>query len=81
MAKKKGNVNSWQDSSESLKPKAEPTKMHNPVIPTGDRRHVAAVREGRQSSEIYCRNAERRKELGLPPLPDPDSFFIEEIRA
>lgn len=51
------------------------------MIPTGDVRHVAKIREGKQSSEIYCRNPKRRKELGLPPLPNPDEIFVENLRA
>lgn len=50
-------------------------------VPTDDRRHVAKIREGKQSSEIYCRNPKRRQELGLPPLPNPDEIFVEDLRA
>lgn len=50
------------------------SKNPDPVIPTGDRRHVAKIREGAQSSEIYCRDDERRAELGLLPMPKPDSW-------
>jgi hypothetical protein len=27
----------------------------NPMIPTGDRRHIASVRDGAQSSEVWSR--------------------------
>jgi len=33
--------------------------------PTEDRRHVSKVRFGKISHEVFCRNPERRKELGL----------------
>lgn len=49
-------------------------KLRNPVIPTGDVRHVAKVRTGKQSSEIFCKNDKRRAELGLPPLPKPEDL-------
>jgi hypothetical protein len=42
-------------------------------VPTLDRRHTSWIRHGRQSAEVFCKNPERRIELGLPViLPDPD---------
>lgn len=42
-------------------------------VPTGDRRHVSWLREGRQSGEVFCKNEDRRVELGLPVIiPDPE---------
>ena len=40
--------------------------------PTDDRRHTFAIRYGKLSHEIFCRNPKRRAELGLPPLPKPE---------
>ena len=36
--------------------------------PTGQRRHITAIREGKISGEVFCRDPERRAELGLPPI-------------
>ena len=56
------------------------TKLPTQSIPTGNRKHTVAIREGRQSSEIWCRKPERRRELGLPPIPTVESDFIDELR-
>jgi hypothetical protein len=37
------------------------------ITPTDDRRHVSKIRYGKFSHEEFCKNDERRKELGLPP--------------
>lgn len=46
------------------------TARPDPVIPTGDVRHVAAIREGRQSSECWsrARKAEWHEEYDGPPI-------------
>lgn len=49
------------DSLKPIKPKQEDIS-----IPTGDRRHVSWVREGKQSAEVFARSHKRRIELGLP---------------
>jgi len=36
--------------------------------PTGNRRHVTSVRLGKISGEVFCRDPERRAELGLEPI-------------
>ena len=38
------------------------------ITPTNDRRHITAVREGRISAEVFCRDPERREQLGLPAI-------------
>jgi hypothetical protein len=35
------------------------------VVPTYDRRHMPHIQEGKISAEVFCKNKERRKELGL----------------
>lgn len=57
------------------------TKLDTPAIPTGNSRHLTKVRLGRFSAEQFCRNPERRRELGLPPIPTMESDLIEELRA
>jgi hypothetical protein len=37
------------------------------LTPTDDRRHVSKIRFGKFSHEEFCKDPERRKELGLPP--------------
>lgn len=45
------------------------------AVPTLDRRHASWIREGRQSSEVYARNPQRRHELGLPIISmESDEF-------
>ena len=36
--------------------------------PTDDRRHTSKIRNGKISHEVFTKNPERRKELGLPPV-------------
>ena len=36
------------------------------TIPTDDRRHISKIRFGKVSHEVFCKNPERRRELGLP---------------
>jgi hypothetical protein len=57
--------------------------ISNPVIPTADRRHITAVREGTISGEAFCRDAKRRRELGLHSLPvvEDDFSFLENLRS
>jgi hypothetical protein len=38
------------------------------TIPTGQKRHTTAIREGKISSEVFCHNPKRREELGLPMI-------------
>jgi hypothetical protein len=87
MARKKKAANKAKNEDTFQHP--EPVKVGSskkiaqPVIPTEDRRHIAAVREGRISGEEFCRNAARRRELGLRPLPavESDISFVEELRS
>lgn len=85
MAKKKQPINKVKNENTFQHP--EPVKVGasrkiaQPVIPTGDRRHIAAVREGAVSGEIFCRNAARRRDLGLPRLPTPEIDFVAELRS
>ncbi len=57
------------------------TKIPNPVIPTGDKKHATRIREGRVSFEIFCKNPERRRQLGLTPHTSYASDLIGELRA
>lgn len=36
------------------------------LTPTEDRRHVAKIRFGKVSAEVFCKDPKRREELGLP---------------
>lgn len=36
--------------------------------PTGNRRHTTAIREGKISAEVFCRDPERREQLGLSEI-------------
>lgn len=40
------------------------------IVPAADEpdayRFMSKIREGRMSGEVFCRNPERRRELGLP---------------
>jgi hypothetical protein len=36
--------------------------------PTGDRRHFSTIREGKISGETFCKDNDRRKELGLDEI-------------
>jgi len=57
-------------------------KQERIIIPTGNRRHMTAIREGKVSGEIFCRDARRRRELGLPVIPVPEDYdFIGELRS
>jgi len=47
---------------------ARSVKLKNPAVPTGDARHTAKIRDGKQSAEVFCRNNKRREELGLFPI-------------
>lgn len=42
------------------------------IIPTDGNndchRHITAIRFGKVSAEIFCKNPERRRELGLPVI-------------
>lgn len=47
--------------------------LPSPAIPTGSPRHITAIRLGRISGEIFCKDPARRQELGLPIIyPDFD---------
>jgi hypothetical protein len=47
---------------------AKPSKLTAAILtPTQDRRHISKIRFGKISAEVFCRDAKRRKELGLPP--------------
>lgn len=46
----------------ALKPRLLPTVS----VPTDDYRHLAKVRDGSISAEVFCRDPDRRHELGLP---------------
>jgi hypothetical protein len=48
--------------------KNEIPKSGRVPVPTGNRRHTTAIREGKISGEVFCRDPERRNELGLPPI-------------
>lgn len=56
------------------------SKEPAPQIPTYSVRHTTAIRFGRISGEIFCRDPKRRKELGLDPVPTFESDFIEVLR-
>jgi hypothetical protein len=56
------------------------SKEPAPQIPTYDKRHTTAIRFGRISGEIFCRDPKRRRELGYDPAPTFESDFIEELR-
>jgi hypothetical protein len=56
------------------------TKEAAPRIPTYDPRHTTAIRLGKVSSEIFCRDPERRRQLGLNQFPTMESDFISELR-
>jgi hypothetical protein len=66
---------------EPVKISQQSSRIGVQAIPTGEVRHITAVRLGKVSGEIFCRDASRRRELGLPRLPDPETDFIEELRA
>jgi hypothetical protein len=53
-------------------------KNPNPSIPTGDPRHRFGIRNGKQSSEIYAKDPERRFELGLRPIEVDHNAHYEE---
>lgn len=55
--------------------------QHEILIPTGDYHHMPKIREGSISGEVFTRSPSRRRELGLPAIPDSDSFLIKELRA
>jgi hypothetical protein len=44
------------------------SRLRIQVIPTHNYRHSTKIREGKQSSEVFCKNNKRREELGLPPI-------------
>ena len=48
--------------------KREITKSGRISPPTGNRRHTTAIREGKISGEVFCRDPQRRAELGLAPI-------------
>jgi hypothetical protein len=43
-----------------------PVKSGRISPPTGNRRHITAIREGKVSGEIFCQDPKRREQLGLP---------------
>jgi hypothetical protein len=38
------------------------------LCPTESYRHMTGIRLGKVSSEVFCKNPERRRELGLPSI-------------
>ena len=47
--------------------------------PTGNVRHLGKIREGKISGEVFCRDPERRFELGLPSIEVDPWIVIEEL--
>jgi len=45
------------------------------TIPTGDSRHIGKIREGKISGEVFCRDPDRRRDIGLPALPTPEPDY------
>lgn len=65
--RRKGDLTEKAETIES------PVKKRNggfiPIlIPTESHRHMTGIRAGKVSAEIFCKNPERRRELGLPVL-------------
>lgn len=58
----------------------KPKLLPNVSPPTGDIRHIAKIRHGKQSAEVFCRNPKRREELGLPVIKYTDDQFVEDLR-
>ena len=47
--------------------------------PTGNVRHLGKIREGKISGEVFCRDPERRFELGLPSVEVDPWIVIDEL--
>lgn len=79
MAKKRVLVEN--ERGEMVKQIIEPVsqKLPSPAIPTGLARHATHIRLGRVSGEIFCKDPQRRQELGLPIIyPDIDAEIEAE---
>lgn len=80
MAKKKNQTsNSFKAVDKVVEPSgAKSTKQDRILTPTGDdfagaHRLLPRIRYGKVSAEYFCKNPERRAELGLPTiLVEPD---------
>lgn len=52
--------------------------LPSPAIPTGSPRHITAIREGKISGEIFCKDPTRRQELGYPIIyPEFDEIEVD----
>jgi hypothetical protein len=82
MARKKKTDEAVMNKAQPFIPEKIRTtsKLPTPVIPTENPLHLTKIRLGRFSAEQFCRDPERRRELGLKPFPSMESDLIDELR-